>query len=54
MGRELGGMLHDEGPLGEGQSEASKRTVATSHRVTETHQQQEPYPVEEECHWNNR
>lgn len=51
MRRELGGMFDDQRPLGEGQTEACKGSVATRHRVTKAHQQQETDPVEQECHW---
>ena len=51
MRRELSRMLHDEGPLGEGQAEAGQGSVAARHRVAEAHQQKETDPVEQECHW---
>lgn len=35
---ELSGMLHDEGPLGKRETEASERSVAARHSVAETHQ----------------
>lgn len=46
MRGELRGMLDDERPLREGQPEPCQRSVATSHRVAEAHQQQETDPVE--------
>ena len=45
---QLGGPLHDEGPLGEGEAEAGEGAVPGGDGVAEAHQQQEADPVEEE------
>lgn len=45
---EIGRMLNDERPLGQGQTEPGQGTVTGGNRVTEAGQHQEPNPVEQE------
>ena len=45
---QLGGALHDQGPLGEREAEPGEGPVPRGDRVAEAHQQQEADPVEEE------
>ena len=45
---QLGGALHDEGPLGQWEAEPGEGPVPRGDRVAEAHQQQEPNPIEEE------
>ena len=45
---QLGGPLHDEGPLGEGEAEAGEGAVPGGDGVAEAHEEEEPDPVEEE------
>lgn len=42
------GMLHDEGPLGEGEAEARQGPVAARHGVAGAHQEEKSDPVEQE------
>jgi len=44
---QLGGSLHDQGPLGEREAEAREGPVPGCDGVAETHEEQEADPVEE-------